>query len=180
VARTQSRKADRMGQLVVRGLASLLLLAVSEATQGQGYGGGATTGFGISPSITYSGGASAYLPSGMNGGSFVPYTPGPGGGLGVQVRAMPIFGTSSVPGGMGGTTMMGLASTGLGRPRWALTPLAPIRAVGPGMGAGSMIQRPSTPGGMGGTTRPPVGSYPFRQPPGLIGGSAPGAPAMSM
>jgi hypothetical protein len=118
--------------------------------------------------MPYSGGSSAYLPFG--GGGFVPYSSGPGGGLGV----MPRMTQSRMPGP--GTPMNGMAGLGgssLGRPRSAIVPLAPIVRGGAGM-AGSMggsplILRSSVLGGMGGMTRPPVGNYPFRQPPSLIG-----------
>jgi hypothetical protein len=44
---------------------------------------------------------------------------------------------------------------------------------------GGLIKRPASRGAMGGMARPPVGSYPFRQPPSLLGPASAG-PAMSM
>jgi hypothetical protein len=119
-------------------------------------------------------GGAGYLPYGSMGG-FVPYSPGPGQGLGV----MP-----------GGTRAMSRMTQGgmrmLGQPGGVLTPPAPIGL--PGMGTqpvgrmgsmGGLIRRPPPGGGMGGMARPPVGSYPFRQPPSLIG-PATTMPSMSM
>ena len=77
----------------------------------------------------------------------------------------------------------------LGVVRSRLTPIAPLGASGGTMGrsgglglmgAGSgMIQRaPAVPGMGGGMTRPPVGNYPFRLPPSLVGPTS--GPSMSM
>ena len=84
------------------------------------------------------------------------------------------------PGGMG---LMGPRPS-LGLIRGQLTPLSPIssRGMGAGEGMGSMgglIRRTPSGGPMGGMARPPVGSYPFRQPPSLLG-PATAAPSMAM
>ena len=112
-------------------------------------------------------------------GGFVPYTPGPGQGLGVMSR--PGLAGSSMP-----QSSMGMPGqrSSLGLIRGALTPLAPIGVMGRGgMGQGGMsgglIRRMPSGGSMGGMGRPPVGGYPFRIPPSLIG-PATSAPAMSM
>lgn len=121
---------------------------------------------------------SYYLPYGSMGG-FVPYTPEPGQGLGVMTR--PGLAGSSIPQPSMG--MLGQRSS-LGLIRGTLTPLAPIGIIGRGgMGQGGMsgglIRRLPSGGSMGGMGRPPVGSYPFRIPPSLLG-PATSAPAMSM
>jgi hypothetical protein len=130
---------------------------------------------------TLSGVSAAYVPFGSMGG-FVPYTPGPGGGLGVQSGMR----SSVAPMPSSGMGSLGMRPTlGLGRSQ--ITPLAPIstRAMG-GMGTGGgmgstggLIRRAPAGGSMGGMARPPVGGYPFRQPPSLLG-PASSAPAMSM
>jgi hypothetical protein len=132
-------------------------------------------GYGTSPGPAYSGGGTSYLPLGGNMGGFIPYSPGPGGGLGVQARAPQAVARPPME-----ATTMGGAGPALGAPRSAVAPLAPIGVMRSG---GGMIRR-SPPaggamGGMGGTPRPPVGSYPFRQPPGLLGPGG-SSPAMSM
>ncbi len=75
----------------------------------------------------------------------------------------------------------------LGLIRGQMTPIAPISSrgmggMGPGAGMSSMgglIRRTPSGGCMGGMARPPVGSYPFRQLPSLLG-PATAAPSMSM
>ena len=84
------------------------------------------------------------------------------------------------PGGMG---LMGPRPS-LGLIRGQIAPLSPIgsRGMGAGGGMGSMgglIRRTPSGGPMGGMARPPVGSYPFRQPPSLLG-PATAAPSMAM
>jgi len=121
---------------------------------------------------------SYYLPYGSMGG-FVPYSPGPGQGLGVMTRPGLAGGSMRQP----NMEMLGQRSS-LGQIRGALTPMAPIGITGRGgMGQGGMsgglIRRWPSGGPMGGMVRPPVGSYPFRIPPSLIG-PATSAPSMSM
>lgn len=125
-------------------------------------------------------GGSNYLPFGTMGG-FVPYLPGPGQGLGVMSGDGRRMATSPRL----GMRMFG-QGIDLGAPRRLLTPLAPIGLGSLGsppsgrMGSmGDLIRRPATRGGMGGMSRPPVGNYPFRQPPSLIG-PATTMPSMSM
>ncbi len=130
---------------------------------------------------SYFGGSSTYVPFGGAMGGFLPYSPGSGGGLGVQ-PGMRDSGMQMPPGGM---SMLGARPT-LGLIRSATTPLAPIglggmgsRSFGRMESMGGLIRRSPTGGSMGGMARPPVGSYPFRQPPSLLG-PASSAPAMSM
>jgi hypothetical protein len=78
-----------MRHLFIAFVISALVAGLSSSARAQGYGRGAASGYGVSPSVPYSGGSAAYLPYGTNGGGFIPYTAGPGGGLGVQVRMMP-------------------------------------------------------------------------------------------
>jgi hypothetical protein len=73
-----------------------------------------------------------------------------------------------------------------GQRRGSLTPPLPFglqgmstRPAGRMGSMGGLIRRPPPGGGMGGMARPPVGNYPFRQPPSLIG-PAPTMPSMSM
>lgn len=124
------------------------------------------------------GGSSGYLPSGSFGG-FVPYSPGPGRGLGVMSR-----GAMVVPRGLPGGMAMPGQGSGLGQIRSSLSPPPPIGVLGGGlMGQGGMtggLMRPLPGrGGMPAMARPPVGSYPFRIPPSLLG-PAPSGPAMAM
>jgi hypothetical protein len=123
------------------------------------------------------GGASSYLPSGAFGG-FVPYTPGLGQGLGVMSR-----GAMAGPGGLFGRMAMPGAVPGLSPGRASLNPPPPIGVLGGSMGQRGMLGGPMrlTParGTMPAMARPPVGSYPFRVPPSLIGPATAG-PAMSM
>ena len=139
---------------------------------------------GTSAAGSYFGGGSTYLPFGGGTGGFVPYSAGPGGGLGVmQLQGMS---ENLPPTGSGSIFMLGTRPT-LGQLSGSLTPLAPIGlgamgspAGGPmGSTATGLINRPVSRGGMGGMARPPVGSYPFRQPPSLLGPASAG-PAMSM
>ncbi|MGO9597825.1 MAG: hypothetical protein ACLP7Q_07500 [Isosphaeraceae bacterium] len=129
----------------------------------------------------FSGSSTAYIPfSGMGG--FIPYSPGPRGGLGVQ-PGMRTTGGQMQASGMG--SMLG-SRPSLGLIRGQIAPLVPIglgamgSRVGGGMGAmGGLIRRTPSSGPMGGMARPPVGSYPFRQPPSLLG-PATASPSMSM
>jgi hypothetical protein len=125
----------------------------------------------------YSGGGTSYVPFG-SGGGFVPYRSGPSGGFGLQPSmSEPPLRTITTPPGMSG----GMRSD-LGNLRGTLTPLRPLGLISGGgsgtmgMGVGRSGRRtPARPGVMGGMARPPVGSYPFRVPPSLVGpGSAPG------
>jgi len=142
---------------------------------------GTTPTYNFSGAGSYFGGSSAYVPFGGAMGGFMPYSPAPGGGLGVQ-PGMRDSGMQLPPGGM---SMLEARPT-LGLIRGATTPLAPIgfggmgsRSVGRMESMGGLIQRSPTGGSMGGMARPPVGSYPFRQPPSLLGPVS-SAPAMSM
>lgn len=100
------------------------------------------------------GGSASYLPS---GGGFVPYRMGPALAT-APAPAMP-FGMRQDLGGL-------------------RTTVALLRPIGAGAmpmvtgGRGLLPLRPG--GGMNAMPRPPVGSYPFRIPPSLVGpGSAP-------
>jgi hypothetical protein len=156
----------------------MLLHSGAASAQSPSFGGRGFTGsYGPGmENLLRGGGGAGYLPS---GGGFVPYTPGPGGGLGVQSR---MGGSPSAsPGAMampGGATLGGPGATSGG-----LSPLAPIGGLGArrgGMGMGRLPARTPTGRGMGGgMARPPVGSYPFRVPPSLLG-PATQAPAMAM
>jgi hypothetical protein len=121
---------------------------------------------------------STYLPFGATGG-FVPYAPGPGQGLGVTARGS-VMGVNPTRAAM---AMPGQRAE-LGQSRGYLSPLAPIGTMRrAGMGQGGMsgpLIRPMPSGAvMGGMTRPPVGGYPFRIPPPLVGPAA-ATPGMSM
>jgi hypothetical protein len=137
---------------------------------------------GSSAAGSYFGGGSTYLPFGGGLGGFIPYSAGTGGGLGV----MQGMSETITPMGSAGMTLLGTRPT-LGRLGGSLSPLEPIGlgtmgspAGSPmGLGGGGLIKRPASRGTMGGMARPPVGSYPFRQPPSLLGPSSAG-PAMSM
>jgi hypothetical protein len=171
-------------RILLGSIASLALVGGSSA-RAQGYGSMARgTSSETMPSYNFSGagmvtgGSSTYLPFGGTMSGFVPYSPGPGGGLGVQ-SPMANSAMQTPPGGM----MMPGARPGLGGIRSRITPLSPIGSMGSARGGamgnlGTMIQRAPAGGGMGGMTRPPVGGYPFRQPPTVNG--PPSAPAMSM
>lgn len=125
-------------------------------------GGG---GLGIASAGAQGPGGGSYLPYAGPSGGFIPYTPGPGGGLGI----MPGPARSMARPAPAGRSMAGAMPTGMGSPRRWIAPFGPIG------GDGMLIRR--APGGMSGSTRPPVGSYPFRQPPSLL---VPGTPSMSM
>jgi hypothetical protein len=164
-------------------LSTGILLSWDSAVRAQSFGfASSETGFSRTPSFSYSGvgsyfsGSSAYVPFSAMGG-FVPYSPGPGGGVGVQ-PGMRSPGSLMQTGAM---SPMGM-SPSLGAVRSQITPLTPISSRGMGTGMGSMgglIRRMPVGGSMGGMARPPVGSYPFRQPPSLLG-PATSASAMSM
>ena len=165
-------------------VSAVLMLSWAGPTRAQSFGSASSTmGTGTMPSYSFSGvgsyfsGTSAYVPFSSMGG-FVPYSPGPGGGLGVQ-PGMRTSGAQMQTGGMG---LMGTRPS-LGLIRSQVTPLAPISSRGMGGGGmgsmGGLIRRTPSGGSMGGMARPPVGSYPFRQPPSLVGPST-AAPSMSM
>lgn len=147
----------RMLRLVAS--ATIAMAVASGTARAQGYG--------ASSGSLYTGGGTTYVPYGASMGGFLPYTSGPGGGLGVQSRMTPAPSRSPILGG----SMGGGMGTALGRPRSSIAPLRPISATS--MGGGGLIRRasPTTPamgGGMSGGVRPAVGSYPFRQPPSLV------------
>ena len=150
--------------------------AQSLGLSGPGMGPGTTRSYNFSGVGPYFSGTSAYVPSGTMGG-FVPYSPGPAGGLGVQSgMRSPVV--QMQPSGM---VLMGPRPS-LGLIRGQITPLARIgtRGMGEGMGSmGGLIRRTPSGGPMGGMSRRPVGSYPFRQPPSLLG-PATAAPSMAM
>jgi hypothetical protein len=123
-------------------------------------------------------GSGSYLPFGGMGG-FIPYSPGPGLGLGVMSRNG--VAAMNLPGELMPVTEMRLR---LGQVRSNITPLVPIGIMSSGgMGRAGMsaglIRKASSSRLMDGMVRPPVGSYPFRVPPSLIGPTTL-APAMSM
>jgi hypothetical protein len=165
-------------------VASLALSVVSAQAQalvpGDSMGLG---GFGSADRFTPQGwlpraSGSTFLPSGAFGG-FIPYTPGPGQGLGVMSQTRMTSRTAPREG-------MGMLAErpGFGQVRANLLPLAPIgimtrTGMGQGGMSGSLIRRLPARGAMGGMGRPPVGRYPFRFPPSLNGTSS-SAPAMSM
>lgn len=147
---------------------ALLLIAVPTLAAAQDFGG-------FSPPMRFSSGESSFLPVAPSIGGYIPYSPGPSGGLGVQGRmadAMPRSGA-----GAGVMPMPGSPPSILRPGRSAITPLTPIRASSAGMGmgpGGGLIPRVNS---MPQQVRPPVGFYPFRQPGSL---SAPGAAIMAM
>lgn len=153
-------------------LAAFTLLAVPGLAHAQ-------TPRGVSPGLSAPSGGTTYLPYGPIGGGFIPYTSGPGGGLGVMTR--PRSSSASVSAGSGMSAMQPRATPTLTpRGRAALSPLTPLSRLGIGFGArgmqGSAMSSPS----MIRKTRPPVGGYPF-QLPTTPGSAASGAsPAMSM
>lgn len=121
------------------------------------------------------GGGASYMPLAGGFGGFVPYRPGPNGGLGVIARpdrppARPAT----------GAMLMGGGRRDLGRVRTLLTPFSPANGRSAGM-AGSLFRRPSTlgMGRMNGRTRAAVGSFPFREPPSF-GDQAASPAGMSM
>ncbi len=128
---------------------------------------------------SYFGGSSTYVPFGGAMGGFVPYSSGPGGGLGVQ-PGIRDSGLQLPPGGM---RVLG-ATSSLGLIRSTTTPLAPLGIMNSGgMGragmSGTLIRRTPLGGRMDRMRRAPVGSYPFRIPPSLLAPGTP-SPAMSM
>lgn len=134
---------------------------------------------GFSGAGSYFGGSSTYMPFGGAMGGFVPYSSGPGGGLGVQ----PGMRDSGLQLPSGGMRMLG-ATPSLGLIRSTTTLLAPLGIMNPGGKgragmSGAMIRRTPSGGRMDPMRRAPVGSYPFRIPPSLLGPSA-SSPAMSM
>ncbi|QEH38088.1 hypothetical protein OJF2_66860 [Aquisphaera giovannonii] len=179
-------KPPLMGPIAAMLVATTLTPAAAAQDFGSAFAStpsGGTRGYDFSGFGAYlSGSSPTYVPFGGGMGGFVPYTPGPGGGLGV---ASPMRDPAArrPSGGMAG---MG-ARPPFGIPSGSLTPLSPITTGG----MGGMGRRPSAGGmgglaprvgagrPMGGMSRPPVGGYPFRQPPSLIGPSSAG-PAMSM
>jgi hypothetical protein len=167
-------------------VSAVLVLSWAGPTRAQsfspsGMGPGTMPSYRFSGVGSYFSGTSAYVPFSTMGG-FVPYSPGPGGGLGVQ-PGMRSSGAQMQTGGMG---LMGPRPR-LGLIRGQITPIAPITStgmggMGPRAGMGSMgglIRRTPAGGSMGGMARPPVGGYPFRQPPSLLG-PATATPSMSM
>ena len=134
---------------------------------------------GFSGSGSYFGGSSTYVPFSGAMGGFIPYSSGPGGGLGVQ-PGMRDPGLQMQTGGMrmlGSTPSLGLIGS-------TTTPLAPLGIMNPGgMGrpgmSGALIRRTPSGGRIDPMRRAPVGSYPFRIPPSLLGPGTP-SPAMSM
>jgi hypothetical protein len=175
----------RVGQLGWICGSGLLIALLSGSARGQSVrgdgsmrGNGFLSGSSFSTGSGFVAGNSSYLPFG-NAGGFIPYTPGPGGGLGVQPR----MGEAAQNMPSGGMRVLGQRPK-IGLIRGALEPLAPIGIIGSSrMGQGGMsgglIQRPPSGDAMRGMGRPPVGSYPFRVPPSLLGPSS-SAPAMSM
>jgi hypothetical protein len=146
---------------------------------GSGMSFGAQTGyygaFGVG---TYFGGGPSYIPFGGAMGGFIPYSAGPGGGLGVQ-PGMRGFDTRMQSPGMG----MPDVRPGLGLIRGEMKPIVPIGLRNTesrgGGGTGSMggLFRPVPSGGVTPRmARPPVGNYPFRQPPRLLGSDIASSP----
>lgn len=135
---------------------------------------------GVSPLMPIPSGGTTYLPAGPIGGGFIPYTPGPSGGLGIAGRPR-----ASSPSAMGTSGMSAMSSratpTLSPRGRAALSPLAPLGRLGIGIGARGGMRGPamSTPS-MSRKVRPPVGFYPFQLPTAPGGASGASAPAMSM
>ncbi len=166
-----------------------LMTIMAGSAQAQNSGAfGASPGSGASRTYNFSGvgsyfsGSPTYIPFSSAMGGFIPYSPGPGGGLGVLPGMRNIVGPPqrSAMGFMLGTR------SGLGALRSEITPLAPIglgsmgsRGSGGMSSMGGLIRRTPSGGSMRGTARPPVGNYPFRQPPGLLG-PASATPSMSM
>lgn len=124
------------------------------------------------------GGSPTYLPTG--GAGFLPYTPGPGGGLGVMPPSGPATNRMTArPSALSEGMAEGLQAG----PRALLPSYRGTlgRGIPRGMGGGSLgLGRPRS--GMTGRSMPgraPVGSYPFRLPTPLTP-LAPAAPGMSM
>ena|SRR5271157_107472 len=170
-----------LGSIAIIALGASPVQAQNSGSSGLSMSSGTMPSYNFSGASSYFGGSSTYVPFGGAMGGFLPYSPGSGGGLGVQ-PGMRDSGMQMPPGGM---SMLGARPT-LGLIRSATTPLAPIglggmgsRSFGRMESMGGLIRRSPTGGSMGGMARPPVGSYPFRQPPSLLG-PASSAPAMSM
>jgi len=179
--RSFSTTAGWLGWIAIMALVAGSARAQYSSSSGPSMSSGTKPSYNFSGAGSYFGGSSTYLPFGGAGSSFLPYSPGPGGGLGVQ-PGMIDSGMQMPPGGM---RMLG-ARPSLGLIPSATAPLAPINLGGMGsrsfgrMGSmGGLIGRPPAAGSMGGMARPPVGNYPFRQPPSLLGPST-SAPSMSM
>ena len=172
-----NRSANSTVGLCLGLIASMVFWTESTRAQtfgpsGSGMSFGAQTGyygaFGVG---TYFGGGPSYIPFGGAMGGFIPYSAVPGGGLGVQ------------PGTRGSETRMqspgmGMAGLrpGLGFIRGEIRPLVPIglgstgSRAGGGMGPmGGLLRSVPSGGAMPRIARPPVGHYPFRQPPSLLG-----------
>ncbi len=170
-----------LGSIAIMALGAGPTRAQYSGSSGPRMNSGTMPSYNFSGAGSYFGGSSAYVPFGGAMGGFMPYSPAPGGGLGVQ-PGMRDSGMRMPPGGM---SMLGARPT-LGLIRSATTPLAPIglggmgsRSFGRMESMGGLIRQSPTGGSMGGMARPPVGSYPFRQPPSLLGPVS-SAPAMSM
>jgi len=179
--RTLSSTAHWLGCIAIMALVAGSARAQYSSSSGPSISSGTMPRYNFSGVGSNFGGTSSYLPFGGAGSSFLPYSPGPGGGLGVQ-PGMFDSGMQTAPGGM----RMSGTRPSLGLIPSAITPLAPINLGGMGprsfgrMGLmGGLIARPPTGGSMRGMARPPVGNYPFRQPPSLLGPST-SAPSMSM
>jgi hypothetical protein len=162
-----------------------VIVSWADSSRAQSFGSGISSGASASYDVPgagpYFSGSPTYVPFSSGMGGFLPYTPGLRGGLGVQ----PGMRNPGAPMQSGGMGMLGLRPS-LGPLRGEITPLAPINVgimgsgSGGGMGSmGGLIRRTRSNGSMGGMTRPPVGNYPFRQPPSLLG-PASAAPSMSM
>jgi hypothetical protein len=160
-------------QLLTTGL--LLFVSGGALAQSPGFGGRGFTGsYGPGMENLLRSGSGGYLPS---GGVFLPYTPGPGGGLGVQSR-MSAGSPATSSGSMSMPDAPAVGGVTRGVPR--MTPIGGMGGGRGGMGSGRLLNRmPSGRGMGGGLVRPPVGSYPFRVPPSLLG-PASQAPAMAM
>ena len=168
-------------------LGSIGLMALwggsAQAQYAGSYGPSPSSAWTSSPSFSaagsYFGGSSTYVPFSAAMGGFVPYSSGPGGGLGVQ----PGMRDSALQLPPGGMRMIGPIQS-LALIRSTTTPLAPLGITNSGgMGgagiSGTLIQRAPSTGKMDRMRRVPVGNYPFRIPPSLLG-PGPTSPAMSM
>jgi hypothetical protein len=176
------RRVITVSALVIGG--GLAFEAPSASAQGYGSPGSlggfgaastyATPGMGGSGPmiIPYGGTFAGFMPSRMGGGSSLSFRSRPAAPMSPArpaFRLSPLSGAmSSMSGGAGG------ARTGVR----AMSPYGSAVAPGPGSGTGrgGMRRMPGA-GGMG--VMPPSIGYPFRQPPSLVGPSAPGM-GMSM
>ncbi len=175
------RTALWLGSIALMALGTGPAEAQYSSSSGTGMSSGTMPSYNFSGAGSYFRGSSSYVPFGGAMGGFLPFSPGPGGGLGVQ----PGMRDSGMQRPTGGMSMQGARPT-LGLIPSATTPLTPIgvggmgsRSFGRTESMGGLIRRSPAGGSMGGMARPPVGSYPFRQPPSLLG-PASSAPAMSM